>query len=198
MSGIEMITARIIEQAKLQAENRVNYAAETAAKAEEDLKKRFDRTLESEKAKAETEGADAARRVVANSMLEGRKKKLAAMQKAISTVFDKSVERLQVLPRKEYIDFLTNLAVPVLTEGDNILKLNDRDCSEIGSDLVESIEKKAPGMKVSISEECLKSAGGLMVMNGDIQTNLTLESIIRLGRERMEAEVVRILFEREK
>ncbi|MBN2557121.1 MAG: hypothetical protein JXB33_00050 [Clostridia bacterium] len=193
-----MITARIIEQAKLQAENRVNYAAEAAARAEEDLRKRFERTLEAEKARALAEGDDAARRVIANSMLEGRKKKLAVMQEAISAVFDKSIERLKSLPRKEYIDLLTSLAVPALTEGGNVIKLNKRDCAEIGSDLLGSIERKAPGMKVSISGECLKSEGGLMVMNGDIQTNLTFESIIRLGRERMESEVVRILFEREK
>jgi vacuolar-type H+-ATPase subunit E/Vma4 len=36
--------------------------------------------------------------------------------------------------------------------------------------------------------------GGLIVKSGDIQINLTLESILRLEREKLESDVVGILF----
>ena len=101
MSGIDRITSKILDQAKLQAENRVNYAKETAEKAEANLKKRFDRTMEAERRKAEDEGAEAAKRVIANVMLEGRKKKLAARQDAVNLVFDKAVEKIAGLPEKD-------------------------------------------------------------------------------------------------
>lgn len=197
MSGIERITAKILEQAGLQAENRMNYATEAAEKAEAGLKKRFDRTQESERKKASAEGDEAAKRIVANVMLEGRKKKLSAKQDAVSLVFSQVVDKMAGLPEKDYIDFLGNLAVPVLNNADNELILNNKDREEIGEKLLKSLEKKAPGKKVELSGETISTAGGLVVKCGDIQTNLTLESILRLERERLEADVVGILFESE-
>ena len=197
MSGIDRITSKILDQAKLQAENRVNYAKETAEKAEANLKKRFDRTMEAERRKAEDEGAEAAKRVIANVMLEGRKKKLSARQDAVNLVFDKAVEKIAGLPEKEYVSFLGNLAASVMTDGDNVIILNKKDKEKVGGKLLEVLKKMAPGMKVSVSDEIVASTGGLVVRNGDIQTNLTLESLIRLEREKLEADVVGLIFESE-
>jgi len=197
MSGIDRITDKILEQAKLQAANRVNYAKETAQKTEASLMKRFDRTVEAEKRRALAEGEEAAKRVIANVKLEGRKKKLAARQEAVNLVFDRAVEKMAGLPEKDYLEFLSDLAVSVLGEGENQLILNSRDREALGSKLNKAVSKKAPEMKTVISEETVSSAGGLIVRNGDIQTNLTLESIIRLEREKLEADVVRIVFESE-
>ncbi len=197
MSGIDRITSKIIDQAKLQAENRVNYARETADKTESSLKKRFDRTIESERKKAEHEGAEATKRVLANVMLEGRKKKLSARQDAVNEVFDKAVEKIAGLPEQEYIEFLTKLATSVLEKGENKLILNARDKKNISDKLLKKLIKENPGIKISIADEVVSSAGGLVVRNGDIQTNLTLESIIRLEREKLEADVVGLIFESE-
>ena len=197
MSGIDRITDKILEQAKLQANNRVNYAKDTVAKAEASLDKRFVRSMEAEKKKADDEGNEAAKRVIANVKLEGRKKKLSARQDAVNSVFSKAVEMMAALPEKEYIAFMAGLAESVLADGDNQLIMNAKDQKAIGEKLLEAIEKKTSGMKVSVSEETITSAGGLVVRNGDIQTNLTLESIIRLEREKLEAEVVGLIFESE-
>lgn len=197
MSGIDRITDKILEQAKLQAVNRVNYAKETAKKTEASLMKRFDRTMEAEKRRAVAEGEEAAKRVIANVKLEGRKKKLSARQEAVNLVFDKAVEKMAGLPEKDYLAFLSDLAVSVLKKGENQLILNARDHDALGKKLIKAVSEKAPDMKVVISEEIVASDGGLVVRNGDIQTNLTLESIIRLEREKLEADVVGIVFESE-
>lgn len=197
MSGIDRITSKIIDQAKLQAENRVNYARDNAEKAESNLQKRFDRTMESERKRAVHEGEEAAKRVLANVMLEGRKKKLSARQDAVNLVFDKAVEEIAGLPEKEYIKFMAGLASSVIYKGENKLILNPRDKKNIGDKLVKELVKEKPGMKISISDDTVSSAGGLIVRNGDIQTNLTLESIIRLEREKLEADVVGLIFESE-
>ena len=67
----------------------------------------------------------------------------------------------------------------------------------MGNKIIKILEEKVPGMKVTVSEETVSSSGGLVVRNGDIQTNLTLESIIRLEREKLEADVVGLIFESE-
>lgn len=197
MSGIDRIASKIIDQAKLQAKNRVNYARETAEKDEDNLQKRFVRTMEAERKKAEREGAEAAKRVLANVMLEGRKKKLAARQDAVNLVFDKAVEKMAGLPEQEYIEFLAKLASSVLDKGENKLILNARDKKNVGAKLLDEVVKANAGMKISMADETVSSAGGLVVRNGDIQTNLTLESIIRLEREKLEADVVGLIFESE-
>lgn len=197
MAGIEKIQVKIIEQAQMQAQNRVNYAVETAEKAKSDLKRRFDRTVEAEKVKASAEGDEAAHRVIATVMLEGRKKKLAAKQEAVSTVFEKVAENFAELPETEYVEFLGGMALSVLIEGENELILNEKDNKAVGVKLIDYLKKKDSGINVFLSSETIKTAGGLIVKNGYIQTNFTLESIIRVERERLETDVVKILFESE-
>lgn len=197
MSGIDRITEKILDQARLQAENKVAYSKEATEKAEASLEKRFDRTMEAEKKRAIDEGAESAKRVIANVKLEGRKKKLAARQDAVNLVFDSAVKKMACLPEKEYVRFLANIAMPALGKGKNELILNTRDRDSVGIKIIEILEEKVPDMKVAVSEETVSSLGGLVVRNGDIQTNLTLESIIRLEREKLEADVVGLIFESE-
>ena len=197
MSGIDRITDKILGQARLQAENRVNYSKEAARKNEANLQKRFDRTLEAEKKHAEDKGDEAAKRVIANVMLEGRKKKLAARQEAVNRVFEKAMEKLVAMPEDAYTAFLADLAAGVLGKGKNELILNTSDAGRVGPGLVKALEGRVSGADVVLSEENVSAMGGLIVRNGDIQTNLTIESIMRLEREKLEADVVGIIFESE-
>ena len=197
MSGIDKITEKILDQARLQAENRIIYAKETSEKAEESLKKRFDRTLEYERKKAVDEGEEAAKRVIANVKLEGRKKKLSVRQDAVNSVFNKAVEKIASMPEKEYVSFMAGLALSVLTDGSNELILNKRDRETVSDKILKAVVEKSPGFSVIVSEDTISCAGGLVVRNGFIQTNLTLESIFRLEREKLEADVVELIFESE-
>ncbi|HPQ47828.1 MAG TPA: V-type ATP synthase subunit E family protein [Clostridia bacterium] len=194
MSGIDRITEKIINQAELQAGNRISYAEEEAKKAMAGLEKRFERTLEHELKKAEDQGRENAGRIIANARLEGRKKKLAARQDTVKQVFDLVAERLSNLPAKDYMEFLCNLALPVLDEEENSIILNEKDRKAIGKDLTKMLSEKSSGRKVVLSDETARTIGGLIVKSGDIQTNLTLESILRLEREKLESDVVGILF----
>ncbi len=194
MSGIDRINKKILNQAELQAKNRISYAEEEADKALKSLEKRFERTLEHEMKKAEDLGKETAARIIANARLEGRKKKLEARQDTINQVFDRVAAEMAGLPAEKYIDFLCNLAVPVLDDNENSIILSEKDKGKIGEEIVKAIASKAPGKKVSLSDETVKTAGGLIVKSGDIQINLTLESILRLEREKLESDVVKILF----
>jgi len=194
MSGIDRITEKIISQAELQAKNRISYAAEEAEKAKSSLEKRFERTMEHEVRKAADRGKEAADRIIANTRLEGRKKKLAARQDTVNEVFNKVIGKLAGLPEEKYIDFLCRLSIPVLDDGDNALILSSSDRRKIGNKLVKELNGRVGKGNITLSEETIKTAGGLIVKSGDIQTNLTLEAIIRLEREKLESEVVGILF----
>jgi V/A-type H+-transporting ATPase subunit E len=194
MSGIERITDKIFEQARLQADNRVEYAREKAEKEKEALGKRLARTMEAEIAKAEAEGGSQADRIVADVMLEGRKKKLAVKQKAVANVFERALDSIVEMPVDDYADFLIRMILPALEKGENELIFNEKDAKDVGEKVLEKLSSKAAGMKVKISKERLDAKGGVIVKNGDIQTNLTLESIVRMEKEKLEPDVVQILF----
>lgn len=194
MSGIDRITEKILNQAELQAKNRISYAGEEAEKARSNLEKRFERTKEHEIMKAVEQGKEAADRIIANARLEGRKKKLSAKQDTVNEVFKRVIERLAGLPDEEYVEFLLKMALPVLDDEQNSVILNKKDKAAVGPKLIEALSGKSPGKKIELSDETTQTAGGLIVRSGDIQTNLTLESLIRLEREKLEADVVEILF----
>lgn len=197
MSGIDRITEKILNQAKLQAENTVSHANEEAVKNRQNLEKRFERTLEHEHKRAEAKGKEAAGRIIANTSLEGRKSRLAARQEIVDRVFEEVKTRLAGLPEKEYLDFLCSLAIPFLSKDDNTLILSEKDADSIGEKLVGMLMDKSKGMKIGLSDERARTAGGLIVKSGDIQINLTLEAMTRVEREKLETEVVGILFESE-
>lgn len=194
MSGIERITEKILEQARLQAENRVEYAREKAENQKEALGKRLQRAMEAEIERAGAEGESQADRIVADVMLEGRKKKLTVKQNAVAKAFDKALDGIVGMPADDYADFLCKMIIPALDEGGNELVFNEKDAEGVGQNVLEKLSSQAAGMKVDISKERLNAKGGVIVKNGDIQTNLTLESVIRMEKERLEPEVVQILF----
>lgn len=194
MSGIDKITEKILEQAELQAENRLKNAREKAQQDKAELNKRLKRIREAEIVRAELEGKSQATRIVGDVMLEGRKKRLSARQNAVNQVFDEALDRIIKLSDDEYVEFISKMVVPFLDNGENELMLSEKDAKKIGEKLIERLANKVPEKKVSISKENISSIGGVIVRNGYIQTNLTLEAVFRQEKARLEPQVVDILF----
>lgn len=193
MSGLDLIIEKIITQANTQADNEMQYAKSQIDKQLSEQKVRFDRGMESELSHAKAKGEEEYKRVIAGAMLEGRKNILNTKVDIINDVFDRALQQLSDLPEKEYVDLLVHLSETSFVKGENTVILNAKDKKNIGSKLIAKLKEK--GIDAVISEETIKSLGGLIVKNGQIQMNLTFESIIRVEREKLESEVVRMLFE---
>jgi len=194
MAGIDRIIEKIIVQAKTRAENEKTYVLSEIKKEKDEQEKRFERGLEIEIQHATLTGEEEYKRVIANTMLECRKNILSTKVKVINDVFDKVLDYLVNLPKDKYVDFLFVLSKKFFTKGENNIILNENDKNEIGKQLIEKIQSELKDVKVVISEESNKSLGGLIVKNGSVQTNLTFEAILRIEREKLESEVVRLLF----
>ncbi len=195
MSGIDLIIEKIISQANLQAVNELKYVNSKIDKNFEEQKKRFKRTLESELAHAVVKAQEEHKRVIAGAMLESRKNLLQTKVDLINEVFDKTLEHLMGLSTNEKVGFLANIAKGSLLVGENELVLNSSDKKEIGSKLVKELSADKT-KKVSLCEETIDVCGGLVIRNDKIQTNLTYAAILRVEREKLEGEVVKLLFER--
>lgn len=195
MSGIDLIIEKIISQANQQADNELKYVNSKIDKQFVEQKKRFVRTLESELAHAAIKAQEEHKRVLAGAKLESRKNLLQTKVDLINEVFDKTLEHLIGLSDDEKVSFLANVAKGSLLIGDNELMLNSSDQKKIGSKLVKELSANK-NKKVSLCEETVETSGGLVIRNNKIQTNLTYEAILRVEREKLEGEVVKLLFER--
>ncbi|MBN2852150.1 MAG: hypothetical protein JXQ23_05375 [Clostridia bacterium] len=193
MSGLDLIIEKIITQANTQADNEMQYVKTQIDKQLSEQKSRFERGMEIEINHAKAKGEEEYKRVIASAMLESRKNILNQKVEIINDVFSQALQKLSELPEQEYIDLLIHISKASFEKGANTIILNERDQKTIGKKLAAKLKEE--GIEVQISDETNKSLGGLIVKNGQIQTNLTFESIIRAEREKLESEVVRMLFE---
>jgi len=195
MSGIDRIIDKIITQANIQSENEKEYVASKIKEHEIEQEKRFKRTMESEIAHAKVKASDEYKRVIADAMLECRKNILKEKVEIVNEVFGKTLNYLTNLPESSYINMLVNLSKNILIEGENEIILNAKDNKAIGDELVNKLKSSNGKIKVTLSKTTNNSIGGLVVKNGDIQTNLTFEAVLRVEKEKLESEVVKLLFE---
>lgn len=193
MSGIDKIVEKIISQSNLSAKNENDYTLEKIIKLKEEQQVRFTRAKDYEIKLANEQGELAYSRLIANAKLEGRKKILGTKQDIINEVFDTSLNELSNLNKEEYIELLTRISTDALSKDSEIL-LNAKDNKEIAEELITELNKSSNN-KVKLGKEVIKCSGGLIIKNGNIQVNMTFDTILKNLREELETEVIQILFE---
>ena len=97
------------------------------------------------------------------------------------------------MPAEKYCAFLAKLAVQSAPDGEGQIVLNASDRKNYGEAVVKQAND-ALGGKLTLSSETGDFAGGLIVRNGAVEVNNTLELLIDLCRGDMAAEVAKILF----
>ncbi|MFO7637195.1 MAG: V-type ATP synthase subunit E family protein [Clostridia bacterium] len=197
-SGIDRIIEKILEDARIQSENTLARAREEADKTREQLEQRYENRREHEKQRALESAVQSYDRIIANQMLEGRKMNLSARRESVDEAFDKALEKLSAMSEDRYLEVMSGMAVSCLAEGENEIIPSDSGILKDNQRLLEAIRTKAPDRTVVLSDKRVPSKGGILVRNGKVMVNLTFETLIRFSKTGLEAEVVKILFERGK
>lgn len=195
MNGIEKIVARLEADSKAEIDA---LNAETAAQCEAIRQEYSDKAkaLFEEKIKAGTAACAAQEERLAGAAdMEARKQLLAFKQQLVSKAFEEAERRLADLPREEYIAFLASLAAKAATYGTEELVFNARDAKEVGS-AVAKAANAALGAKghLTVSEETRQISGGLIVKQGDIETNCALDMLVAMQRSALASQVAEVLF----
>lgn len=199
MKGTEKIIARIENEAKAQADEIIAKAeAEAAAIIEKDSKLAEETYLE--KLKAGTKECEALvdnkRR---NAEMEARKSILAAKQEQIAKTFDKAAEMLAALPKDDYVKLLAGLAKDASSSGQEELIFNETDKAEVGKAVVSAANAllKAEGRDglLILSDSTRDMKGGLVVKQGGIEVNCSIEALVDMQRDRAASSVAAVLFE---
>lgn len=199
MKGIDKITARILADAE----------AECAA-----LKKESDARIEAIRAENEQKAQDEYVRLVREGVkdteqrvqrldrtakLEARKSILSMKQETVSRAFDLARERIAELPERDYVAFLAREAAEAAITGQEEVIFCERDRASVGAKAVKAANERLaakgmPGM-LTLSDETRAMSGGLMLRQGDIEVNCTVDTLLDLVRGELASRVAEVLFE---
>lgn len=199
MKGIEKLVARILAD----AEN------ECAA-----VKKESDERCAAIKADAEKKAQDEYWRLVREGVkdteqrvqrmdrtarLEARKSVLNMKQETVSRAFELAKDKIAELPERDYVAFLAREAADAAVTGQEEVILCKRDRDNVGTKAVKAANEllAAKGMTalLTLSDTTREMAGGLVLKQGDIEVNCTVDTLLDLIRGELAARVAEVLFE---
>ena len=199
MNGIDRISRRLVAD----AEARIAVLnAETAEKCEAILneyrgkaKAAYDARMQEGDAEREIR----MQRLGSTAEMEAKKAILAFKQEMIGQVFDNAVEKLVSMPKEQYVQFLAALAAKAAERGTEELIFNARDAAAVGRETVKAANAllKANGLPagLTLSEETREIPGGVIVRQGNIETNCAADTLIRMSRSELAPQVAEILFD---
>ena len=182
MKGTEKIIAHIQADAKAQADAILAQAEQQCAGIREDFDKKAKEAY-AEKIRAGVKGCeDLSESKSRIAQMESKKSILALKQEMVSEAFARAKDLVLALPAEKYCAFLAKLAVQSAPDGEGQIVLNASDRKNYGEAVVKQANA-ALGGKLTLSSETGDFAGGLIVRNGAVEVNNTLELLIRKGRE---------------
>lgn len=199
MKGTEKIIAHIRADGDAEAKKIIDAASK---QAEEKRAESFKAALsEYEKlmqaGNAECEDILSGSRRIAE--MEAKKSVLSVKQEMISAAFDAAREEIVNMPRDKYTQFLARMAAEAAASGMEEIVLNTRDKAEVGKSVCKAANellsaKGTPG-KLTVSEDTADISGGVIVRFGGIETNCSIDALIRQRRSGLSTEVAAAMFE---
>lgn len=199
MIGIDKITARI------EAE-----AAADAARIEDDARVQGD-TIRAEGEKRAQErywykvregvkaAEDRSQRLSKAANMEARKSVLASKQEIVAQAFDLAEEKLRALSGDGYIEFLAVQAAGAAVTGREQIVLSARDRRPCGGKVVSKanarLAAKGKTAGLTLADEEGEFDGGLILRDGNISVNCTIEALMAQARENMASDAAAELFD---
>ena len=193
MEGIEKITAKILADAKGEADR---LRAETDRKVAE-LHAQAESQAAQESAAILAKGERAAKerleRLSSAAAMETRKLELAAKQEVLEQAFQLALDDLCALPEKEYLQLLVALLKKASSTGREQVIFSPKDRQALGRQTVDTANA-AMSAHLTLSEQTRPIRGGFILADGDVELNCAFETLVRLQREKLEKAAVQILF----
>lgn len=193
MKGTDKIIAHIQAEAALRADEIINAAKTKAdgiiAEFEKEAADVYAKASENAKAEAASR-LESAKRVCA---METKKQTLSLKQEMVSQVFDKAADVIISLPPDRYEAFLVKLVSQGMSSGNEELIFNEKDRAAYGEAVVKKInESKASSL--TLSDKTADINGGVILRQGNIETNCSVKLLVDSMRSVLAADVVKTLF----
>ncbi len=197
MNGIEKITSRILGDAQAEADAILAEAKERC----DALRADYDQKAQAEYWSLVRAGVKETEARVQNlgrtAELEARKNVLAFKQSLVDEAFAQAEEAVCNLPEEQYVDFLARQAAQAARTGMEEVLFNEKDAAGCGKKAVAKanalLKERGLYPKLTVSAETRPIRGGLILKEGDIEVNCTVEKLTQLYRGRLAAQVAELL-----
>ena len=198
MNGIEKITSRITAEAETAAAAVLAEAEEKAAGIRAEFEKKAQETYDARMAAGKQEIREGAERILRAARLDSRKDILGVKQDMIRKAYDAAESRIVGMKEEDYIALLVKLAGLAVRSGSEEIILNAADRARLGDKLTAAANAAlaAAGKKagLTLSEDTREMAGGLILREGSVEFNCSVESLLEMSHNRTDADVADILF----
>lgn len=198
MNGIEKITEKIAEDMQSQIDEILLKAQNDAKQIEAKYIAEAEISCAKIREKGEQIASESASRVRSSAELEARKAILAKKQALVGLAFDKALEKLRSLPDNEYIALLVSLTVSAVRSGNEEVIFSPSDRSRFGKQVLINANKALADAdktaNLTLSEKSLSLSGGVILVDRDIETNCSLDTLIRLAKDQLSLDVSTALF----
>lgn len=199
MKGIDKITSRILAEAEAECAaikaDSDKRCAEIAAEAEKRAKEEYLRLVR--EGVKDTE--QRVQRLDRTARLEAKKSVLNMKQEAVTRAFNLAKDRIAQLPERDYTGFLAREAAEAAVTGEEEVIFCERDRKAVGAKAVRAANEllAAKGMPatLTLSDTTREMAGGLVLKQGDVEVNCTVDTLLDLIRGELAARVAEVLFE---
>ena len=185
--SIENITARILQEARDEADSLVSAAQKEAADRLAQANAQAMEIAAQMSAKAKEDAATLKERKKSVAELEARKLVLAAKQERIEKSFSEAVKELADLPEADYLALLKE-QLAGYTKGEILVSAKDK--KRLGSKLKDLLA----GTGLTLSKETADIAGGFILRDGSVSVNGSLESLLEAGKKEITAKIASVLF----
>lgn len=197
MNSIDSIISKIKADADTAAQEKIQEAQAEAQQILTECREQAQKAAQAAQAAADKEAQTLLERIESQSDLVRRNLLLQHKRAAINKAFDKALELLCTMEQQKQLELLSGAAAKFQTQDAAIL-LNAKDRAAFGPKLVELVQQKlaAAGKpyKVTLAEQTGSFAGGLVLVEGSIETNISYEVLIKDIRDSIEGEVAKALY----
>ena len=198
MNGIEKITARITSEADEAAAEVLAQAEQAAGEIRAEYKKKADEAYAERMSAGSTEIRLRSERAERAVKLQSRKDMLALKQSILERAYGRAKERLLALPEEKYTAFLASQAGHAAVTGHERIVINSQDRS-MGEAIVRGanaiLTERGLPAGLTLSDESGDFSGGLKLREGSVEVNCTVDTLLALSRNSLDAEIAAILFD---
>ncbi len=193
MKGIDILTQRILAEARQEAESTVGEGRTRADAIRYAADKDAAELLEKRIALADAEAQKRYDQLLAAADTQAKKASLARKQELVSRAFALAVEKLRTMEPSRYIALLASLAAKASETGTEQIFLNPADREALGGQVVAEANRLSGG-SMTLAAESREIVGGLILSQGNIEVNCSLDTLAELRRNELSAEAAGKLF----
>ncbi len=221
MTGIDKITGKIISEAEADAAAIIARAQERCAEIMFASSAECEKIKAELEDKAQRDAESIVSRAKSGAAMQRRNILLSARREATDRVFEKAYKEILNLPEEKYCEVVSRFVADAIltqieTEKTNIalygeeeallpekyeLVLNKNDKEKLSGAILDGVGRIVIGkmsrdelQKLIIAEDTADIEGGVIVRFGSVECNCSLKTVFAEIRERLEGEIVTLLF----